>query len=392
MYQIDMEKFGNFLCTLRKGKNLTQKELGDKLFVSDKTVSKWERGISIPNVSLLIPIAEILDVTVTELLKGEHIQNETLELAEIEHLVTCSVDMSIQEHNQTQRSRQKWSLIYFGCLSAAVLEIGLMAFFGYNYILEGSLLYLSVGLSFILAMWLCLFAKESLPSYYDENDINFVSMGIFRMNLPGVHFNNKNWGPILNTLRIYLLVLGVGYPALHLILFGILKLDPYSMITAYMTFPLFFGVFTLIYIIAGKYNRKENEMKTQKKTKFVIITLVFAAVLIFAANAFGLTSNRSSFKIGYIGNETARTWSGRYYYLDGFMQHTMRPKTEPDTLYIDVETKKGSISIQIEDADGNILFSENNIGNESFKVEISEKAVVQIEAEKHKGSFVIECE
>lgn len=53
MYQIDMQKFGSFLITLRKEKNLTQKELGERLFVSDKTVSKWERGQSIPNVSLL---------------------------------------------------------------------------------------------------------------------------------------------------------------------------------------------------------------------------------------------------------------------------------------------------------------------------------------------------
>ncbi len=52
-------------------KNLTQKDLAEKLYVSDKTVSKWERGLSMPNVVLLIPIADILDVTVTELLRGE---------------------------------------------------------------------------------------------------------------------------------------------------------------------------------------------------------------------------------------------------------------------------------------------------------------------------------
>ena len=47
MYQLDNEKFGKFICELRKEKNLTQKELAEKLFVSDKTVSKWERGASI---------------------------------------------------------------------------------------------------------------------------------------------------------------------------------------------------------------------------------------------------------------------------------------------------------------------------------------------------------
>lgn len=47
MQQIDNEKFGKFTVKLRKEKNLTQKELADQLFVSDKTVSKWERGVSL---------------------------------------------------------------------------------------------------------------------------------------------------------------------------------------------------------------------------------------------------------------------------------------------------------------------------------------------------------
>ena len=53
MKQIDNEKFGKFITELRKEKNLTQNELADQLFVSDKTVSKWERGASFPNVVLL---------------------------------------------------------------------------------------------------------------------------------------------------------------------------------------------------------------------------------------------------------------------------------------------------------------------------------------------------
>ena len=46
MYQMDNEKFGKFISELRKEHRLTQKELTDQLFVSDKTVSKWERGVS----------------------------------------------------------------------------------------------------------------------------------------------------------------------------------------------------------------------------------------------------------------------------------------------------------------------------------------------------------
>ena len=62
MYQISNEKFGLFVTELRKEKNLTQKDLAEKLYVSDKTVSKWERGLSMPNVVLLIPIADTVEI------------------------------------------------------------------------------------------------------------------------------------------------------------------------------------------------------------------------------------------------------------------------------------------------------------------------------------------
>ena len=46
MYQIDREKFGKFIAALRREKGMTQKELAEKLFISDKAVSKWETGVS----------------------------------------------------------------------------------------------------------------------------------------------------------------------------------------------------------------------------------------------------------------------------------------------------------------------------------------------------------
>lgn len=56
MYTIDKERFGQFVAQLRKEKGLTQKELAQKLYLSDKAVSKWERGLSIPDVALLPPL------------------------------------------------------------------------------------------------------------------------------------------------------------------------------------------------------------------------------------------------------------------------------------------------------------------------------------------------
>lgn len=65
---MENEKMGQLISELRKSKQMTQKYLAEKLHVSDKAVSKWERGLSYPDISLLLPISDILDVTIAELL------------------------------------------------------------------------------------------------------------------------------------------------------------------------------------------------------------------------------------------------------------------------------------------------------------------------------------
>ena len=55
MFNIDKQKFGTFIAMLRKEKGITQKELAEQLFISDKAVSKWETATSVPKIDLLIP-------------------------------------------------------------------------------------------------------------------------------------------------------------------------------------------------------------------------------------------------------------------------------------------------------------------------------------------------
>ena len=68
---------GRFICSLRKEKGLTQKQLAEKLSVTDKAVSKWETGRSAPDISLLEKLSQILDVSVVEILKGERVEVES---------------------------------------------------------------------------------------------------------------------------------------------------------------------------------------------------------------------------------------------------------------------------------------------------------------------------
>ncbi len=60
MFEMDKESFGQFLAQHRKEQGMTQKQLAERLFVSDKAVSKWERGLSLPDVSLLLPLSQLL--------------------------------------------------------------------------------------------------------------------------------------------------------------------------------------------------------------------------------------------------------------------------------------------------------------------------------------------
>lgn len=73
---MDQIKIGKFIAVMRKELHLTQKQLAEKLNISDKTVSKWECGKGLPEVSLMMPLCEILKINVNELLSGERLSND----------------------------------------------------------------------------------------------------------------------------------------------------------------------------------------------------------------------------------------------------------------------------------------------------------------------------
>ena len=68
---MDAVKIGEFLKALRKSKGYTQQEVAEALYVTQKTVSRWENGEGIPDINIIVSVAEFYDVTVDELLKGE---------------------------------------------------------------------------------------------------------------------------------------------------------------------------------------------------------------------------------------------------------------------------------------------------------------------------------
>ncbi len=211
MEQIDVEKFGRFVFALRKAQGLTQKELGEQLFVTDKTVSKWERGLSLPNISLLLPLAEALDVTVTELLRGARAQAEVLPLTEVEHLLTQSLGLTPNK----QKDWRKWIAPYIICLCAGAAEMFGLVLLGCNLEIMSHSIVVTEILLLIFAGCFCFGVPVSLPAFYDSNDIPYVTSGVFRIHVTGMRFNNRNWPRIVRASRRYTLYMTVVYPLLY---------------------------------------------------------------------------------------------------------------------------------------------------------------------------------
>ena len=250
MVQNDNQKFGEFLMQLRKERNLTQRELGERLFVSDKTVSKWERGLSMPSVSLLIPIADLFDVTVSELLKGERINND-LTIEEVEKLVTSSMDLSAEEKRSLNQSKKRWLICYLTMILITLIE--LIAMYLMRLTLHWDDVLLVEGLGLLFGLWLCGFAKEQLPTYYDNHKISFVSDGVFRMNLVGLNFNNSNWKPILNVSRCWILLMCIFFPILSYLYFEVFHMGTGLVERLGILLFIFLFVFVPIYYVGKKY-------------------------------------------------------------------------------------------------------------------------------------------
>lgn len=137
MFEIDKAKFGAFVAQLRKEKGLMQKELAEKLYISDKAVSKWERGLSIPDVALLVPLAEILGITVTELLECRRLpKDEPMDSQQTEEIVKKVIGLSEEEQRKYRPDRLKRGLQLLLCVSVGALEIWILTMLGYSMVLQ----------------------------------------------------------------------------------------------------------------------------------------------------------------------------------------------------------------------------------------------------------------
>lgn len=97
---MDQEKTGRFIAQVRKEKHLTQQNLAERMNISDKTISKWENGKSMPDISYLNELCAILDITVSELLNGERIAETDYTAKTDETIIELMKDRKAEEQQR----------------------------------------------------------------------------------------------------------------------------------------------------------------------------------------------------------------------------------------------------------------------------------------------------
>lgn len=251
MFSIDKSEFGAFVAMLRKEKGITQKELAERLFISDKAVSKWETAVSVPNIDLLIPLADILGITVTELLMCQRMeQDDALSSAQVEQVVKTAISYSEEGQMRAYHNKGKWGLICILSLAIACFEM--LAAYMNGCITTG--LIVSMILSAGFGIYFCFFAKEKLPAHYDENRICLYTDGPFEINLPGLSLNNGNWQKMLKAWRIWAIIMMLSYPVIsyiETIFFAGIWLETVDLSLA--LFLTLGGLFIPAYIVGKKY-------------------------------------------------------------------------------------------------------------------------------------------
>ena len=121
---MDQIKIGRFIAACRKQVNLTQLQLADKFGITDKAISKWERGIAMPDTSIMLELCDILGISVNELLSGEKINMENNDQKNEQLLLDMAKELE-QKNKTVWRSMYVIMIISMTALFAGIISAAL---------------------------------------------------------------------------------------------------------------------------------------------------------------------------------------------------------------------------------------------------------------------------
>ena len=204
-------------------------------------------------------MAELLGVSVTELLSGRTIQeDQLLTVEEVEPLVAGTLALTAQEQTAQRAHRRQWGVRYFLSLLAGILGMWLLRETGWVFDGWSSAALLPPVMAAGFGVYLVFLAAEKLPAFYDQYRLNFVSDGIFRLNVAGVSFNNRNRPHVLNAMRTWSCATMAGWFPLYCLVrwAGSLVLPEVPLVWVLMGFALFGilgGLFIPVAVLGKKY-------------------------------------------------------------------------------------------------------------------------------------------
>ena len=261
---MDKNITGRFIAELRKQKGFTQKELAEKLMVTDKAISRWETGKGLPDTSLLKPLGDVLGVSITELLSGKRIEE---------------VDMKEQADNIILESLNYSKRMLASVISVIIFIIGIAFIISPLFLVSQSYIW-TLGLIIVATAILYIYTRKKRDSMKATNRAYHLST----LALQGIAL-------ILEILPIGTVMVFATSPTKQTIeVYSYFSLLP----VGYANFtPLLTGILTILIILLGAIALfKFDNAASLRKAMFVcsVISLLLSIVPLFLFGTVGMTA------------------------------------------------------------------------------------------------------
>ena len=188
---MDLVKIGKFIAEKRKAKNLTQLQLAERLYVTDRAVSKWECGRSLPDSSIMLELCKALDISVNELLTGEELEMETYNKQAEENLIQM-----IKEKEESDKRFLNLEIVLGITGTLFLLVMMFTGILGYQYLglpLWAMLLMMSVGfVVFMVAILFCVLIEQK-AGYYECKECHQTFVPTYLQVLFAPHINRTRY-------------------------------------------------------------------------------------------------------------------------------------------------------------------------------------------------------
>lgn len=161
---MDLKKTGSFIAELRKEQNLSQEAMGEKIGVTNKTISRWETGAYLPPTDMLLTISELFDVSINEILSGKRLtDSEYKEAAEINLAQTIKTS-AFSLKDKIEFYKKKWLKEHIAIM--IVIGVIIVIVFVTGFLLKESLIQIMAILMLVLAhAW----RNNTMMTYVENN-------------------------------------------------------------------------------------------------------------------------------------------------------------------------------------------------------------------------------